>query len=89
MIHFTYGPACQIGACYMSKSYAGWRENISTGHIILEKFSEVTKETMKVFPLSKKVLVMLCSYGTKLSWSLRSRRQQARSRYPEKLFRLI
>ena len=36
----------------MEKSYSAYREKISA----------VTKETMKVFPLSEKVLVMLCSY---------------------------
>ena len=40
----------------MEKSYPAYREKISA----------VTKEKMKVFPLSEKVLVMLCSYWTKI-----------------------
>jgi hypothetical protein len=59
------------------KSFLFWRGNISNGEInkfcsvhmeksysgYREKFSAVTKETTKVFPLSEKVLVMLCSYS--------------------------
>jgi Holliday junction resolvase RusA-like endonuclease len=40
----------------MGKSYQAYRE----------KFSAVAKETMKDFPLSEKVSVMLCSYGMKI-----------------------
>ena len=40
----------------MEKSYPAYRE----------KFPAVTRETMKDFRLSEKVLVMLCSYGTKM-----------------------
>jgi hypothetical protein len=57
----------------MSKSYPGWRKNISTNQIILLcsygenlsglsglKFFAVTKETMNVFLLSEKVVVICC-----------------------------
>jgi hypothetical protein len=66
----------------MEKSYPAYRE----------KFSAVTKETMKVFSLSEKVLVMLCSYmGQKLSRSPRSRLSTYKRdlSVPGRTFRLI